>query len=447
MTEEAPDAALGAARTLALTRIVAGFVILLGGDVHGAVRFAGVDPALVSPPPGTTWLRALDLSPLAATLLTWVVVLAALLGMLGAYARRAFAVCAVGLFVLLALPHRLGSIIHSHHLLWAAALLAASPCADVWSVDAHFEPRALGRRARYAAPLAAFRALVACIYFFPGLHKLISFAVGSEPGAWMRSHIVWKWLQHGAAPALFGGLPPSWFGLLALGALGFELSMPLLVAFRRTRLLALASAVLFHIGTALLLFIRFDSLATVLASLCDLERKELPRLGLRELIKEAEPATRWVGAVLVSGALITGLSGETQLYPFACYPTFADPAPATMPSARVLITRDKQVCALPRPGDSPDWIAAFRISGAYGDALTPARASAYLRRVLSAKLRGSSCRLSADAKVSLVLEQLDWDFTAQRPRVVSAKVVYSAATSALGIAPAEGTSSSSSLSR
>src|SRR3569832_8572 len=80
VTEEAPDGALGAARTLALTRIVAGFIILVGGDVQGAVRFAGVDPALVSPPSGSSWLRALDLSPWAATALTWIVVVAALLG-------------------------------------------------------------------------------------------------------------------------------------------------------------------------------------------------------------------------------------------------------------------------------------------------------------------------------------------------------------------------------
>lgn len=444
---ETSHPALGAARSLALSRIVAGLIIVSGADVHSASRFAGVDPQLVSPPAGLAWLRAFDLSPAFATSLTWLVVVAGVLGVLGAYARVAFAVCASGLFVLLALPHRLGSVIHSHHLLWVAALLAASPCADVWSIDARFEPRTLAPRARYVASLAVLRGLVACIYFFPGLYKLLSFLHGTEPGAWMRSHIVWKWLQHGAAPDWFGRFSPAWFGPMALAATGFELSMPLLVALRRTRLLALAAAALFHVGTALLLFIRFDSLAAVLVALVDLERADAPRLAVGTLVRAAEPATRWVGGVLLLGALLSGLSGETQRYPFACYPTFAEAAPRTMPSARVVLTRGGQACVLPRPGDSPDWIAAFRIAGAYGDALTEARAKAYVLRVLRTKLRASTCRLSGDAQVSLVLEQLDWDFAAQRPHVVSTKTAYYASISALGIAPDEGTSSSSSLSK
>jgi hypothetical protein len=197
--------------------------------------------------------------------------------------------------------------------LWVAALLAASPCADVWSLDARFEPRPLAARAQYVAPLAVLRALVACIYFFPGLHKLLSFVAGAEPGAWMRSHVAWKWLQHGAAPALFARLPSAWFGPLALGALGFELGMPVLVAFRRTRLLALAAAIAFHVGTALLLFIRFDSLAVLLISLVDLERGPPARLSLRELTRGAQPATRWLGALLVpAGHALAGRAAGTR---------------------------------------------------------------------------------------------------------------------------------------
>jgi hypothetical protein len=444
---EAPHAALGAARTLALSRVVAGLVIVTSADVHGAARFAGVPDLLVSPPPDLGWLRAFDLSFTQATALTWTVVVAALLGALGAYARMAFGVAASGLFVLLALSHRMGAVIHSHHLLWAAALLAASPCADVWSIDAHFEPRALRPRAAYAAPLVAFRALVACIYFFPGLYKLISFASGTEPGAWLRSHLAWKWLQHGAAPALLSDLAPTWFGPLALAALAFELSMPVLVAFRRTRPLALLGAIAFHLGTALLLFIRFDSLAAVLTSLLDLAPAERERASLRDTVRGALRPTLWVGGVLVTGAFASGVAGATQLYPFACYPTFADAAPATMPSARVILTQAGTSCALPRPSDSTEWIAAFRIAGAYADALSSERAQAYLQRVLRAKLRASRCNPSSQTRVALVLEDLAWDFPARSARVVKQRVAYSAAASALGIAPAEGNKASSSPSR
>jgi hypothetical protein len=443
---ESPQEALGAARTLALTRIVAGLVILTSADVHGALRFAELEQQLVLPPEGLDWLVGLDPSRAQAAALRWVVVVAALLGTLGAYTRVAYGVCAAGLFVLLALPHRMGAVIHSHHLLWVATLLTASPCADVWSIDAYFEPRELSGRAHYGAPLAALRALVACIYFFPGLHKLLAFSSGTDPGSWMRSHLVWKWLQHGSGPALFAQLSPAWFAPLALSALGFELAMPALVAFRRTRPLALLAAVAFHAGTALLLFIHFESLAAVLVALVDLERRDGPTPSLRALAG-APRSSLLVGALLVAGAAISGVSGATQLYPFACYPTFDAPAPETMPSARVILTSGATPCALPRPRENAGWIAAFRIAGAYGDPLTPERARAYLRLVLRAELRGARCRVSADTQAALVLEALTWDFATDRARVVKEQVVYSAAISALGIAPAGSTSSSSSPSR
>jgi hypothetical protein len=438
---------LNAARSLALVRIVAGLVILTSADLHGAARFAGVDAQLVAPPDGLAWLASFDLSRMQATGLRWLVVVAALLGMLGAYARAAFGISALGLFVLLALPHRMGAVIHSHHLLWVALLLAASPCSDAWSVDAYFEPRSPGPRARYLAPLVVLRALVACIYFFPGLHKLLAFLRGTDPESWMRSHLIWKWLQHGAAPELFAQLSPAWLSPLALSALGFELVMPLLVVFRRTRWIALLGAVAFHAGTALLLFIHFESLAALLVALLDLERRDLPPLWPRELLAAAQPATLLIGALLVGGALVTGVMGETQLYPFACYPTFDEQAPDTMPSARVILTAGGTSCALPRPHDSPGWIAAFRVAGAYGDPLTRERARAYLRLVLRSELRGTRCRLGADTQAALVLEALTWDFAQGRARSVEERVVYSAAISALGIAPPGNTSSSSSPSR
>jgi hypothetical protein len=109
-----------------------------------------------------------------------------------------------------------------------------------------------------------------------------------------------------------------------------------------------------------------------------------------------------------------------------------------------MLTRAGTPCALARPSDSAEWIAAFRIAGAYGDRLNAERAQAYLRRVVREQLRDTACRVDGPTQVSLVLEELDWDFDAQRVRVVKGQVVYSVAASALGIAPAGGTNSSSS---
>lgn len=441
-----PNAALGPARTLALVRIVAGLVIAASADVHNATHFAGVPSALVTPPPGLTLLRALSLSEVQAQLLTWAVVLLAILGALGAYARASFALLSAALLVLLALPQRLGAVSHVHHLLWVPAVLAASPCADVWSVDAYFDPRSLGAPARYTLPLSVLRALTAAVYFFPGLHKLLSFLGGAEPGAWMQSHVAWKWLQQGRAAALPFALTPHRFTWLALAAVAFELSMPLLVAFRRTRPLALVSAVLFDVGTAALLFIRFESLAVLWVALLDLPPRS-ERVPVPTLLREASRPSLWLGAMLVSGALITGVLGETQLYPFACYPTFADVAPPVMPSARLIVARGTQHCSLPRPLGNTQWVEAFRIAGAYGDARTPQRARAYLRTAYANQGGPTRCPLHTDSSLWLVLEELAWDFEANALRVVREVVVYAAPASELGIAPAGSSASSSAPSK
>jgi Vitamin K-dependent gamma-carboxylase len=418
--------ALGSARTLALVRIVAGLVIAIGGDLHGAPRFAELDPQLSALPAGLAWLGAWSVPRATAEALRWLVCGAAIAGALGSYARWTWTVVAAGSLLLLALPQRVGAVTHCHHLVWVAALLAVSPCADVWSADAHFEARPLRARGSYEVPLMCLRALVAAVYFFPGLHKLLAFAGGVDPGAWLRAQLDWKWLQRGHAPALPFALGAPVCTALALAALSFELALPLLVAFRRTRLLALLAALAFHVGTAWLLFIHFESLAALLVALIDLG-------GGPFRWRDAALSTRVVGSLLVLGACTTGALAITQSYPFACYPTFAEQPPATMPSARV----ELGACALPRPRSNPEWVQAFRIAGAYGDALTQPRARAYLLQAL----RQSNCPRQANSQVRLILEQLRWD---DGVRVVGSRLAYATTLSSLGAAPAGAASGGSS---
>jgi len=437
-----PSAALPAARVLALTRIVAGLVVACSADVHGAVQLANLDARLVTPPAGLAWLSYLQLPAPLVLVLVWLTVFAALLGALGAYARISFGVTSVALLVLLALPQRLGAVTHAHHLLWISLLLSASPCADVWSADAYFTPRALGRAQSYRVPLFFMQALAAAIYFFPGLHKLLGFLHGSEPGAWFASHLSWKWLQRGQSARVPFPLRPWLLTLLACAALAFELTMPVLIALRRTRLLALLAALVFHVGTAWLLFIRFDSLVVMLVPLLYLGTWP----GLLEL-RSAQRGIIAAGGVLLSGALLTCLLGATQLYPFACYPTFAEPAPPTMPSAQVWLLHGSERCALPRPHDNPGWIKAFRIVGAYGDALTEPRARAYLRERLATTRNPNRCRLLPDTVLALHLQRLRWDIPSDQLQVVSEQPLYSASARALGMAPADGVRASSSPAR
>jgi hypothetical protein len=81
----------------------------------------------------------------------------------------------------LAIPQLYGKLNHDHHVMWFAALLAVSPCADVLAIDA---VRAARRRAdrgavdppgparAYALPIRVIWVLLGIVYFFPGFWKI-----------------------------------------------------------------------------------------------------------------------------------------------------------------------------------------------------------------------------------------------------------------------------------
>ena len=276
------------ATTLAVFRVTVAAVWLLSGDVHGARRFAALPAALRAAPRGLA--SALDIVPVTTTLATVayvVVLLAALCALIGLHARVALTVLALCGTYLLYIPQLAGTVMHMHHLVWFAALLAASPCADALALDA-WRRREMPRApsVAYTLPVYAAYALLACVFFFPGFWKLVA----SGP-AWATSdnfrHLVgWKALQSGLPPAFPITDHPRLARIAAGGALVFELTFPLLIAFRRTRLAAVALALAFHAGTALLLHIHFVPLWLCYTVLVDWDRVA------RMLARRSAPAQR-----------------------------------------------------------------------------------------------------------------------------------------------------------
>jgi hypothetical protein len=228
--------------------------------------------------------------------------------------------------------------------------------------------------------------------------------------------------------------------LLALGAVSFELCMPLLVAWRGTRPVALLGAIIFHALTAKLMFIRFDSLAALLVSLIDL--RPSPTHPASRRWRTAWLSTRVLGGAMLLAILAAGFAGATQLYPFACYPTFHQQAPATMPSAQVTVITGEHRCVLARPRGNAEWVQAFRIAGAYGDRHDETRARSYLQARL--RTRRADCTLAPDSQIMLTVQQLRWDHRQQRAQVAASKRVYATLASSLGNAPDDGSSASSS---
>lgn len=350
------------AENLALFRIATGLMLLGSGDLYAARHVAALPPLLRTEPAALSPLLAwLPLSPAWVAVAVASCAVAAIFGTLGLWARPAFAVAAVTGFYALGVGQLGGAVWHCHHLLWFALLLAVSPASDALSLSAllrrrRFGPENLAPAACYGLPLRIAWALLATIFFFPGLWKL------RESGlAWifsdnLRNQMHWKWLQLG------GYLPPlriDRFPLLCqLGAgavVLFELSFPLLICFRRSRPFAVLFALFFHLAAWLYLGIDFSCLWPFYLSFFDASRllRGLKKSDKKERAKS--PGHRlWpaalLGALLLFGSVRAGWRGQMWGWPFACYPTFQWRAGATMPVLlTALLQADGRQLELPRP--------------------------------------------------------------------------------------------------
>lgn len=330
-------------------------------------------PAL-SHPLGTGWIEALaDARLAAAGRLVALVASGALL--LGVRARWAAGVLALLGLYLLGLAQLRGPVQHTHHLVWFAALLAVSPCDRAFAVE-----RGPSAGSGALTSLRAAWVLLACIYFFPGLHKLVS-----QGPAWAGEHLrltlYWKWAQAwGFVPLTRIDRQPTLLWLGGLGVLALELGAPLLLWDRWTRMFFALAALAFHAATALWMDIHFWHLAPMLVVLLPFPTHPTPQDLRRATGGEDAPGDRTctahpsarlaVVSVLVAGAVLAGVTKQTQAWPFACYPTFDRTIGPWMPTLAVRLQPSGELLGerlLADPEHSQAFYArAWALAGHYG---------------------------------------------------------------------------------
>lgn len=396
------------ATRLAVFRTTVAFVWLVSGDVRNAARFASLAPELRAAPRGLHW--ALDVVPVTPSLAYAayvVVVLAASAALVGNRPRFACAVLAAVGTYLLYIPQLSGTVMHMHHLVWFAALLAASPCGEALAIDSSGRAPAPSS-ARFAIPIRIAWALFACIYFFPGFWKLAASGTAFVTSDNFRNLVGWKALQSGLEPFVPITDYPGFCRAMAASGVFFELTFALFVFFKRTRVWAVLAALAFHAGTALLLHIHFVPLWLCFTVFVDwdliavrLGRYEVFARAMRRLSVATTPldtdgmrprrSTWIVGAVLFVGVAATGAFRIVDAWPFACYPTFHDLTPSTMPALIVEVERENgSRIKLPLPRNSREWATSWRLAGLYGDPVSSARIDAYWRQKASrGDLRGA----------------------------------------------------------
>lgn len=326
----------GPAVNLAAFRIAVVATWLVALDPHNAAAFAHFPQELLFPT--GFWhgrLKGLDYPPELVWALYAAFMPAALAALVGWRTRAALWVMLLAGGTIIALPQFFGKIVHNHHLLWFALLLALSPSGDALSLDARWrrrrgEPEPTWSRA-YAWPLRAATLLIAIAYFFPGYWKLAS--VGWD---WARAEN-FIGIMHGKWFETYEGDPtfridryPGLCGLAAKATIIFELTFLPLALWKRTRLLVIAMGITFHLGVYLVMDIAIGHLAVGYAAMIPWHRwiasssnsssGAMPSDARRDVRRGLPVAV--AGLVLIAGNIYDGMHRRED-WPLCIYPTFA----------------------------------------------------------------------------------------------------------------------------
>ncbi len=412
------------AAQLAALRIVVPAMILATPEVRHAVALAGVPEALRVAPEGLGWFLAwVPIHPVAAGVVQAAAVFSALCAMAGLRARAALAVLTGSTFYLFALSQLSGAVWHDMHLLWMSALLAASPCDEAWAFDRRGEQPPADSE-RYGLALGMARLQLAAVYFFPGLHKVLTSGLAWALSDNLRNQLWWKWAEHGAVPAFRADHHPALLTVAALFVLVFELTFPVLALVPRTRTAAVVAGLGFHLCAAYFLRIPFVSLWATYVVLVDPRRLVPPwwrRRPASASIVAGPPlrSTLLAGTALLAAIGVQGIRGQTRAFPFACYPTFEWMAPTVMPDLEIEAAMPDGTTALvPHARDAHgyrtqrEWGEIWSLAGATSP-VDPARLRAYLdwtargEPARSIVLRSTSVRFYRVYR-SVVPEQRGW---------------------------------------
>jgi predicted DCC family thiol-disulfide oxidoreductase YuxK len=256
---------------LAIFRIVFFLMVLFSFSVNNVAWFGSLPAEFRFSPPGLQFIVShIPINESFARAVSVALVIVCLACIFGVFTRGAIIICLILSLYVLGLPQIFGKINHYHHLTWFMAVLAASPCGDVLSIDAVWKSWKRADRGSTAAP-AASRAyalplrfiwlLMGVIYFSAGFWKV--WTAGSA-WAWSdnpRNIMYNKWME------LSGWLPifridhyPLLYKMSATVTLTFELSFIFLILFASVRWLAPAGGLMFHNMTNLFMKISFWNL-------------------------------------------------------------------------------------------------------------------------------------------------------------------------------------------
>jgi hypothetical protein len=375
---------------LALFRVCVVAVTLASPEPEMACAIARAPAALRFYPGWLSHLAHMPVAPSTVEALRIVFYASGGLALVGLYTRLSLSVLSLAALVLFGVAQLTGEVVHDMHLVWMLVVLAVAPSGEAMSVDRVFSRglslRALAGSSRPSGPaeiaLASARALLGVVYFFPGFWKLATSGLAWVTSDNVRNQMWWKWAEWGAVPALRVDRVP---GLVEVGAglvVAFELSFFALASVPRARRALALVGLLFHQATRVFFFITFTSLWACYGCLVFPGQRAR---GRENLVSRRTLPGLVVGLGLVAAAFVQGIRGETQSYPFACYPTFAARVGAEMPDVAIEIegaTGVRSWLGRARRTQS-EWGTTWQIAGLFGREATHEATIAFARAELA----------------------------------------------------------------
>jgi predicted membrane protein len=243
-------------QTLAMMRILTSgaiFVHFIFQFPRNYVPLASLPHEARQPLPLIGWL--IDILPISPTIFIVALILGivfSFLAAIGLWTRPALIALIPLTFYLFRVPQFFGKLSHFQFFVWAPMILAFTPCAEVWSVDALIN-RIKGIRLNlkpsfeYALGIRWFTLTLVGIYFFSGVHKLydigLFWAMSDNPVNLLRT----EWLeQFQNVPIVRVDRFPLLCNVAALGVIVFELAYPLMILSPRTRKFLALEVLAFH---------------------------------------------------------------------------------------------------------------------------------------------------------------------------------------------------------
>jgi hypothetical protein len=321
---------------LAVFRIVAFWQAWMFPSAY--VRLYGDFPkdSLV-PPPG--WGSILPLLPYSADFNNTLLVIfkcASFLAMIGLATRTSMVVATVAGLYVMGIPEFFGKIDNYHHIWLFMLLLSVSPAGDALSVDRLLFRRrepALQRSIEYGRPLVWAAITIGIIYFFPGVWKFLVSGTDWALSDNVRNKFYNKWFETGFEPILRIDQFPVLYKAGGVFTIVFEMLFVLALPFFPARVVAIASAIGFHLATKLFMGIDFSHLLVMFVVFIDwhwLWRAGSSAIGVRQTAETVRPtprsarwlASQWLSAAMVVSMIACGCCLVTS-WPVSCYPTFA----------------------------------------------------------------------------------------------------------------------------